>query len=82
LKCESLISSFVTASCTMIRYCKREMEEYNDSPHAKSLLNELIILLGYLSREDGAVQKKLYDSGLLEEIFNLPVHYIMDSYLR
>lgn len=38
-KCESLISSFVGASCTMIRYCKREMEEFNDSPHAKSLLN-------------------------------------------
>lgn len=41
------------------------MEEYNDSLHAKSLLNELIILLGYLSREDGSIQKKLYESGLL-----------------
>lgn len=81
-KCEVLVAAFISASCTMIRYCKREMEEYNDNPHAKSLLNELIILLGYLSREDIVIQKKLYDSGLLEEIFNLPVHYIMDSYLR
>ena len=58
------------------------MEEYSDNPHAKSLLNELIIILGYLARDDIEIQKKLYDSGLLGEIFNLPVHYIMDSYLR
>lgn len=58
------------------------MEEFNNSVHPKSLLNEIIILLGYLSFEDAGVQKKMYESGLLEEIFNLPVQYIMDGYLR
>jgi hypothetical protein len=46
------------------------------------LLNEIIILLAYLSLEDVFVQKKSYEIGLLDEIFNLPVQYIMDSYLR
>jgi hypothetical protein len=58
------------------------MEEYNDNGQAKMLLNEIIILLAYLSLEDAFVQKKTYEIGLLEEIFNLPVQYIMDSYLR
>ena len=42
----------------------------------------MIILLGYLAQDDAEVQKKLYDCGLLEEHFNLPIHYIMDSYLK
>lgn len=58
------------------------MEEYSDSTHSKSLLNEIIIFLGYLSLEDTDVQRKLYELGVLEEVFNLPVQYIMDSYLR
>jgi hypothetical protein len=45
------------------------------------LLNEIIILLAYLGL-DSTIQKKIYEIGLLEEIFNLPVQYIMDSYLR
>lgn len=35
-----------------------------------------------MSRDDAIIQRKLYDYGLLEEIFNLPVQYIMDAYLR
>ena len=81
-KSQQLIGSFVGSCCTMIRYCKRQMQEYSDSAHPKSLLNEILIFLGYLSLEDTDVQRKLYESGLLEEVFNLPVQYIMDSYLR
>ena len=46
------------------------------------LFNEIIILLAYLALDDAFVQRKAYEIGLLEEIFNLPVQYIMDSYLR
>lgn len=81
-KNEALMGSFISSICTMVYYCKREMEESSNCLHPKSLLNELIILLGYMSFEDITVQKRLYESGLLEEVFNLPVQYIMDSYLR
>lgn len=43
----------------MVRYCKREMEEYNNGTYPKSLLNELIIFTGYLSHEDTTAQKKI-----------------------
>lgn len=49
----------------MVRYCKQEMEECPGNHHAKSLLNEIIILLAYLSLEDTTIQKKIYEIGLL-----------------
>ena len=79
---EVFLGPFINSCCTMIHYCKREMEDSNNCLHPKSLLNELIVLLGYMSFEDLTVQKRLMESGLLEEIFNLPVQYIMDSNLR
>lgn len=36
------------------------MEEYNDNYQARSLLNEIIILLGYMSIDDAAIQKKVH----------------------
>ena len=58
------------------------MEESTPCLHPRALLNELILLLGYLGGSEGGFQKKLGESGLLEELFNLPVQYLMDGYLR
>ena len=65
-----------------IKYCKREMEEFNSTGPSKQLLNEIIILLGYLSLEEAGMQRRLYESAVLEEAFNLPIQYLMDASLR
>lgn len=42
------------------------MEEYNNTSVSKNLLNEIIILLGHLALDDQAIQRKIYDSVILE----------------
>lgn len=62
----------------VVRYCKKNYENNGDT---KQLLNETIVLLGYLSLDNSHLQAKVYDQGLLGELCNLPTKFIMEKTL-
>lgn len=40
------------------------------------------MFLGYLGLEDPSVQKKIYDTFILEELSDMPIQFMMDPNLR
>jgi hypothetical protein len=40
------------------------------------------VFLGYLGLEDASVQKKMYDSMIMEEVSDMPIQFMMDPNLR
>lgn len=76
------MGNFLASLQRLVVYCKTEFEEYPDNSSAKCILNETIVLIGYIGLNDLVVRKRIAEAGLLEEVFNMPIQYIMDAHLR
>lgn len=77
------MQKFVTGESTtllshVVRFCKHN---YDNSIDVKQLLNESIVLLGYLALDNTQFQLCTYEQGLLGELCNLPTKFLIEKTL-
>ncbi len=54
-----ILTTFLDKIKIMTKYCLFEFETHSENIITRSLLNEIIILLGYLAFDDFNIQKKI-----------------------